>query len=1003
MKNADELLKRILLNMKYDPKMSLNENKSSSKTLLLEAQEIPYTMNQIMQFQTYVWDVAEKSIPYLNPKETNVKKKQKKSILCGWEYCTKNTAVDGHWGGNTIKAWDRHKVNYMKSNPDWDKDRVDFAYKVSGQEIPTTTKQIKNFQRWYFEEKEKPKKGSNGLYTTKLCGKPCSKEIAIDGSWGGNTKTLWTNNKDQYQKSNPNWWMETDWSAKIERDAKSRVESLGTLVKNPIYEIINVDNPSGYNGEVPLPSQSKMSKAYNTAPGKPGSKWFTTYQAANYYYLGWDLNNSVFPYPKPFSQEEITKVTKNIESNAKPLLQYANSSSNPAANMDWETKTRIYGDTETGGLSNTYQGNIARQDAFKSSLTTAIYTPIKEIGEWNELLKNQNTLIPQYCKPVSKTLKFKEGEVVKLPPGSPTYISGSRTVKNGETSGSFGNVITYYISLSEICQDNGGLWVYEDWKFKGNWFSEKADRMCGCRYMDNLNINTIGMWGMGNVDNISSVISSTQTTTEHSYEDYAHAAATVAEIGLAIASMVLTMGASAGVASTTFLAGTESAVLAQAFGATTMVVGGSTTAGALAANLMIGSTISGVLDASAYYAGGDKYMGGMMMALSLIPGGEAISLLRKATNFVEVGGKEGLEQLLKKKASKTLTAEESIKLGKIEKELASNSKVIEVAVNSRINNNIKTNLVNVVKKSKATLKDVFNLVTYFYNKVGKFPTLVFQLGASTYGFDELYLALYGRDEDRQNSDIRKLYYMLKNKPLPEDFKNELAEKAQQELESFFSGEGGLVNFNEKAMLDTMSVLTAARKSYNRNNPTNKIIYDIKYEGLSTPSLNDVENSADMIWVGMSGNSVSELQKIIQDRWKFNGYDKMLGDEGVNGIYDKRMEDLIKKFQSDLTVEGDLGQMKPTGVLDNITLNYLKNSKQNGSLKLPIKKIDPYSLNSDQYNFFKWSPRRNVWDPVDYETYKKYKDLGTKVTEVLKSAELLTPQQKINTKRTIFNK
>ena len=45
------------------------------------------------------------------------------------------------------------------------------------------------------------------------------------------------------------------------------------------------------------------------------------------------------------------------------------------------------------------------------------------------------------------------------------------------------------------------------------------------------------------------------------------------------------------------------------------------------------------------------------------------------------------------------------------------------------------------------------------------------------------------------------------------------------------------------------------------------------------------------------------------------------------------------------------------------------------------------LNHEQYNFFRWSERKQVWDPVDYETYIKYKNLGTKVDARYKDVEL----------------
>ena len=988
--NTDDILKKILLNMKYDPKKSLVEN----KILITEAQEIPYTMNQIMQFQDYIWSVIEKDIPQTNPKEKIREKKLYNSMLCKVKPCTIKQAVDGLWGGNTISAWNKYKERYKKHNPDWDKDRVDYQHRVLGQEIPITTKQIKNFQRWYFEEIEKSKETKPGtkLYSTKLCGNvPCKKEDAIDGIWGDTTKNLWETNKTKYVTANPNWWVEADWSAKTDRENAEKIAKQGVNTS----KLFSPENPSGYDKKAPLPSQTKMKKAYYTSPALPGSKWKKTYNEANYYYLGWDLNNNAFPYPKKYTESEISAKTEFIKTITKDKSKNADNNQ--------IQKVTVPIDTETGGLSRVYQQNQAVEQIYKNKLEISTYAPIKELQDWNVLLSKQNTLIPKFCTPLSKTLSFKAGEKITLPQGMDSFTLNAGTViYNGQNAGSFGLNLTWYISMSEICQDNGGLWVYEETQNKGDWFSEKTKNSCLCRYMDNLDMDTIGIWGLGQAGNVKETLVNTKTYEESSYADYSHMVLTVLEVGLLIASLVVTAGASGGIISTTLVAGSELSVAAQAAGATTVTIAGSASAAALAANLMVGSTVAGVLDAGVFYAEGDKYMGGMMMALSLIPGGEAISLLKKASNFVKNGGKEGLEILLKKKAAKTLTSEELVQLEKIQLELAQNAELVRYATTQRVNSSTAKNLYETVKAAKATLKDSVKLIGYLYTKVGLLPRITFQIGVSTYGFDELYLALYGRDEDRQNSSIRKLYYMIKLEELPENLQYELAQKAQDELFSKISGEETLV-IDPVAMSKT-DISMYMTNSYNKKNPNKKIIIDIDYQGSKTPTLIDVEGKDEYLYINMSGNSVSELQEIIKTRWRLTPYSEMLDKDFVDGVYNQNMENTIKRFQSELETEEGFEKMKVSGVVDANTLKYLKYSKQNIDEKLePIKisDIDPYILNNEKYDFFRWSERKQVWEPLDYELYKSYKKLGTKVTARLKPVELQSLKTSEKEKKGLF--
>ena len=131
MNNTNEILERILLNMSYDSKKTLTENIGEVKNgFILEQQQIPTTMNQIMQFQSWVW----KNVDKLGDPSKADKNKLYTTSLCskpctiyGKNVYNKETghyhkaggAIDGSWGGNTKKLWNTYKEKYKEENPSW--------------------------------------------------------------------------------------------------------------------------------------------------------------------------------------------------------------------------------------------------------------------------------------------------------------------------------------------------------------------------------------------------------------------------------------------------------------------------------------------------------------------------------------------------------------------------------------------------------------------------------------------------------------------------------------------------------------------------------------------------------------------------------------------------------------------------------------------------------------------------------------------------------------------
>ena len=91
------------------------------------------------------------------------------------------------------------------------------------------------------------------------------------------------------------------------------------------------------------------------------------------------------------------------------------------------------------------------------------------------------------------------------------------------------------------------------------------------------------------------------------------------------------------------------------------------------------SLAAGVTDAGVYYSEGDPYMGTMMLALSIIPGGELLSAM-KGSKVLTKRGIKGSQQLIKKsKSGAKLTAEEADDLLKLGKDISKNSGKIKTS------------------------------------------------------------------------------------------------------------------------------------------------------------------------------------------------------------------------------------------------------------------------------------------------------------------------------------
>jgi len=729
MNNADEILKRILLNMKYDSRKSLNENKITIDNLLIkeQAQQIPTTMNQIMQFQTYIWKRVDK-----NPDPTTITDKTKKynSKLCNAPCTVYNNnvngkiypgAIDGTFGNKTRSLWETYKESYKKYNPNWDKNDVKTQEKVLGQTIPTSSTQIKNFQKWYLEQKEKSKPNSKNLYTTKLCSSPCTKGQAIDGSWGKNTKSVWQTYGEEYKKNNQNWSVSVSWS-KEDQDAQELLKQRSDLSK--IFRW-TTQNPSGWNMVDPIPNAISSNISTKYAKLNPKDCQF---------YYGWNGNESTFPAPRKYTDQELKQLftaTGGDKKYQEKLKEKAKS--------DKEFEENSMGSTNMGALQTGETWRISDRLGYDR------YTPDplgqgetgfgKKVSEhntyWDKQLADSRNKI--YDGAVEWNKMFdKVSSEINSKCGTPLKIC--QTINENNTKSN-----CVYISYSDVCRNAGGLWVYEP-KTNNAW--------CGCRSMldpqlSNTSTTSGSMFEFNGPNGkfVSTIAFGhtlewqTPETGGKIREEREKSHATLGKIELALSAVG-------------FVSGPFAPLF---FGAAGIV---------------------GFVDGVKYWNEGDTHMGLMMMSLSLLGGPEIVSAFKlakaelSAIKLVSTYGDDGLKTLINtyKSSPEILGAAELNAIKILKQATYTSQRILGKEMSKKMLSNFARNLPKIAKEQKWGWKQ---FIKVFWNFAESQPTLkgtLVYIGGIPYTLDQIYLALYGNDLDRQRSGIGALFDYLSKRP-----------------------------------------------------------------------------------------------------------------------------------------------------------------------------------------------------------------------------------------------
>lgn len=342
--------------------------------------------------------------------------------------------------------------------------------------------------------------------------------------------------------------------------------------------------------------------------------------------------------------------------------------------------------------------------------------------------------------------------------------------------------------------------------------------------------------------------------------------------------------------------------------------------------LLAGSTIAGLVDAGIYWKEGDYHSAIIFALLSIIPGGELLSVLKKNPYFKQLG-KEGTKTLLKLLKTGKIGAEDYKKLKSIIKSIFESKD--EISRLAKIET--KKKLLKWIGKQNS--KTLLNIL-WTLKKTGIIPIakVGLMISGSWVTGDQLYMWLYRNDpemqKNRENSAATKLLNDLKLliKSLnmsDEEFEKYINEELQKETEK-------IVDESIKKGIDFTTIQTDPKKimqeiidKHKTETPKNieqKTNNSSSYT--DAPRTIDVENGIAEIKKGHRGKSVGEIQKMLSEL----GYSETLTSFGefqkpIDNYFANATELAVKSFQED-------NGLKIDGVVGKNTLKKLREKHKN---------------------------------------------------------------------------
>jgi hypothetical protein len=314
-------------------------------------------------------------------------------------------------------------------------------------------------------------------------------------------------------------------------------------------------------------------------------------------------------------------------------------------------------------------------------------------------------------------------------------------------------------------------------------------------------------------------------------------------------------------------------------------------------------------DGALYLAEGDPYMGGLVLSFCLIPLGEFIRYVPGAKNIISKGKQYCIDLLKKAKslsgkkildaAEKKIVQEAELLIKEISKKSDEIAKLTQKYFVSRA-------ISNIIKTGGKLLHGTALLLSKMSWAIGR-PIVL--LSGIYYTYDEIYLALYGSDEQkmklRNNSKFQQLIRVL---------------KVATNLESVEKQQKELVNSNVKTIEESPEKFVEIDPNQNQqkieqnlDDLTNRLIQESQekppsFEEVLSKKIDLSTQKPFTIHEGHKGDTVTKVQELLV-KWglerTLNGYEK--NQKGIDGKFGGNTFNavLLFQYQNGLTETGEV--------------------------------------------------------------------------------------------------
>lgn len=342
------------------------------------------------------------------------------------------------------------------------------------------------------------------------------------------------------------------------------------------------------------------------------------------------------------------------------------------------------------------------------------------------------------------------------------------------------------------------------------------------------------------------------------------------------------------------------------------------------------SLAAGLTDSMIYFSDGDPYMGGLLLAFSILPLGELIKIIPGAKKWISKNGTKGVINLLKK--AKILKNSKK-SLNDVEKQIVKEVDVFIEEVSKNADELAAVTAKSVVNKTFSEIiklggKKLLGTALLLSKFLLKFGYSISKLGVLVsgiyYTYDEIYLVLYGTDEEkmkiRYNSRFQELIRSLKILSNLQSVEDQATDFILNKKEIFENNPNSLVYIDT---VEQKAAIEESKKSLLDYIETRKKTETVSpsFQDILSKKINPYTDSPYVMKKGQKGESVGKLQKLLI---KFDLEDTLKGyksdTKAIDNIFGDNTLDAVLLFQSE-------NGLNETGEVDSTTLNKLLSKKK----------------------------------------------------------------------------